>query len=343
MPSFSKARKSERAATLPEVLIAVAILLVVMMAVLEFSTLVERTWKSASVDPFADAESAFETVTRNLAAATLEPYQDYADASGAFRTNSTVAPNPPFVPDHLARRSDLDFVCGPASGAAGLLTASKRTTTGSAVFFLAPSGYTQTYANTGLARLLNAMGYFVEFGDDNPTPGFLLLQTHSWRWRLKQVVQPAESLQIYATTNSSGWIQQVAPDGAAAPILADNVIALVILPERAANDSGAALAPAFSYDTRDTGNKLTLHQLPSRLRVVMVAIDETTAFRLAAQNGTNPPQLVSANLFQTATSLQLDADLATLDASLTTQQIGHRIFQREILLPSANWSNTASQ
>ena len=49
-------------------------------------------------------------VTQNLAAATLEPYQDYADSSGPFRTNAA------FVPDHLARRSDLDFVCGPGNG-----------------------------------------------------------------------------------------------------------------------------------------------------------------------------------------------------------------------------------
>ena len=75
----------------------------------------------------------------------------------------------------------------------------------------------------------------------------------------------------------------------------------------------------------------------------MVAIDETSAQRLATQNGTNPPQLVAANLFQTAKQPQLDADLAALDSSLTAQKINHRILQRDILLPSANWSNTASQ
>jgi len=337
MPSFSKARKRERAATLPEVLIAMAILLVVMISVLEYCALVERTWQSASVDPFADAESAFETVNSNLAAATLEPYQDYADTNGAFRTNSA------FVPDHLARRSDLDFVCGPASGATGLLTASNRTTTGSAVFFLVPGGVTRAYANAGMDRLLNSMGYFVEFGADDPTPSFLVMQTPAWRWRLKQVVQPAESLQIFATTNSSGWIQQAVPAGATFPILADNVIALILLPEQVVNHAATPLTPAFGYDSRDTGNKLTLHQLPPLLRVVMVAIDETSAQHLATQNGTNPPQLVAANLFQTATLPQLAADLAALDTSLTAQKINHRILQRDILLPSANWSNTASQ
>jgi uncharacterized protein (TIGR02599 family) len=320
-------------------LVAIAILLVVMITVLKFCEGVERAWKRAAADPYADAESAFETVTRNLATATLEPYRDYADINGAFRTNSATAPNPPFVPDHLARRSDLDFVCGPAAGLTGLLAASNRTSVGDAIFFLAPQGNTQTYASTGMARLLNAMGYFVEFGADNTAPAFV--QSPTWRWRLKQVVQPAESVQIYATTNASDWIQQLVPTGATCPVLADNVIALVISPEQVVNHATTPLTPAFSYNSRDGTNKLTLHQLPPLLRVVLVAIDETTALRLATQSGTSPPQLVSANLFQ-STAL-LDADIATLDGALTAQNIGHRIFQRDILLSSSNWSNIASQ
>jgi uncharacterized protein (TIGR02599 family) len=326
--------RPKQAFTLLEALITLAVLLVIMVAVVQFMTEVDRAWKSAAADPFAEAQDAFETVGKNLASATLAPYEDYADSSGAFRTNTA------FVPDHPARRSDLDFVCGPSSGTGGLLTASGRTTTGSGVFFLAPNGYTQTYAHTGMEHLLNAMGYFVEFGDDDSAPGFVLLQTHSWRWRLKQVLQPAESLQIFTTGSSSAWIQQIIPTGVSVPVLAENVVTLLILPERAADDSGPALAPAFGYDSRDPGNRLTLHQLPSRLRLVLVAMDQTSAMRLAAENGSNPPPLVSATLFQQAA--QLDADLATLDHSLTAQKIGHRIFQREILLPSSNWSNTPS-
>lgn len=332
-PVSTFAMRSE-AFTLLEVLITLAVLLVILVAVLQFCTDVDLAWKSAATDPFAEAQNAFETVAKNLAAATLEPYQDYADAGGGFRTNSS------FVPDHLARRSDLDFVCGPGAGANGLLTASQRATAGSGVFFLAPQGSTQTYAHQGMERLLNAMGYFVEFGDDDAAPNFILPQTHYWRWRLKQIMQPAESLQIFAITSSSAWIQQVAPPGASLPILAENVVTLIVLPERAANDSGTALAPAFSYDSRDTGNRLTLHQLPPRLRLVLVAMDAVSAQRLAAQNGSSPPPLVAASLFQQAA--QLDADLAALDGTLIAQKIGHRIFQREILVPSSAWSNTPS-
>ena len=327
-------RNKSRGFTLLEVLVTLGILLVILVATMEFMNDVDQAWKSADADPFAEAQNAFETVAHNLAAATLAPYQDYADVSGSFRTNSA------FVPDHLARRSDLDFVCGLTTGTTGLLGASGLTTTGCSVFFLAPNGYTQIDAHTGAERLLNAMGYLVEFGDDTTAPGFILPQTHCWRWRLKQVHQPAESLQIFATNTSAAWIQQVVPTGAALPILAENVITLIVLPERAANDSGPALAPAFSYDSRDTNTPLTLHQLPPRTRLVLVAIDPTAAQRLAAQNGANPPALVPASLFQEAA--QLDADLATLDNALNAQQIAHRIFQREILLQSSSWSNTPS-
>jgi len=334
MRSFTRLRNNGCGFTLLEVLITLAVLLVVFVAVIDFLSGIDQSWKSAAADPFAEAQNAFETVAQNLASATLEPYHDYADANGNFHTTAASA----FTPDHLARRSDLDFVCGPGAGANGLLTASGRTTSGSAVFFLAPNGYTQTYAHTGMARLLNAMGYLVEFGDDDTAPAFI--QTHSWRWRLKQILQPAESLQIYSNPTSSAWIQQMVPTGAALPVLAENVIALIVLPERLASDSGPALSSAFSYDSRDTTNLLTLHQIPPRLRLALVAIDPLSAQRLAAQNGSNPPQLVPATLFQQ--SAQIDNDLATLDASLTAQTIDHRIFQRTILLPSSAWSNTPS-
>jgi uncharacterized protein (TIGR02599 family) len=319
-----------------EVVVTLALVLIVMVGVMEVVTSVEKSWKSTTTNSFAEAQDAFSKITQTLATATLEPYQDFADSSGNFRTNSASA----FVPDHLARRSDLAFVCGPTSGNNGLLTASGRTTTSCGVFFTAPQGYTQTETNTGMTRLLNALGYFVEFGNDSGAPAFLSSSTQRWRWRLKEIAQPAESLQIYNLTSSSAWIQQLVSSQTTTPILADNIIALAILPERAASDTGASLSTDFRYDSRDTTHALTHNQLPPRLRVALMAIDESSAQILASQNGSNPPALVSNGLFQQ--SSKLDADLATLDGSLTAQKIGHRLFQREILLPAAAWSNTSS-
>jgi uncharacterized protein (TIGR02599 family) len=328
-------RKS--AFSLLEIVITVAVVIVIMVAVLEVVTSVERSWKTSAANSFADAESAFSTLTQSLASATLESYQDFADSSGTFRTTSTST----FTPDHLARRSDLDFVCGPAAGTNGLLSNSGRTSAGCGVFFLAPQGYTQTEANLGMDRLLNAMGYFVEFGNDSDEPAFLLGSTQRWRWRLKQVRQPAESLQIFVLTTSSAWIQQLVSSETTTPTLAENIIALVVLPERTATDSAAALSADFRYDSRDATNPLTRNQLPPRLRIAFMAIDEASAQILAAQNGTSPPALVASSLFQKAT--QLDTDLASLDSSLTAQKIRHRLFQREILLPASAWTNALSQ
>ena len=334
MRSFLRLNRSPRGFTVVEVLVTLVIVLIVSVTLAEFMTSIDSVWKSAAADPFAEAQQAFDTVAHHLAVATLAPYQDYADNTGAFRTSAA------FVPDHIARRSDLAFVCGLSAGANGLLAASGRTTIGDAVFFLEPAGYTQTDAHAGLEHLLNAIGYFVEFGDDDTTPSFIVSFAHAYRWRLKQVTQPAESLQIYAKGTTSPWIQSLTQTGAPVTALAQNVVALIVLPERDASDTGAALAPTFSYDSRDTTNRLTLHQLPPRVRIALVAIDPTSATRLAAQNGSAAPALVAATLFQQAA--QLDADLATLDTALTAQKIGHRILQREISLRSAAWSNTPS-
>jgi uncharacterized protein (TIGR02599 family) len=157
---------------------------------------------------------------------------------------------------------------------------------------------------------------------------------------LKEILQPSESLGIYAAPTSLAWVQPLVQAGATTPVVAENIAALVVLPERAANDTGPALAPQFSYDSRDATNALTRHQLPPRLRFALVAIDEASAAILAAQNGPQPPSLIPASLFVSAA--QLDADLASLDTLLTARRVGHRIFQREIALPAAAWSNTPS-
>ncbi len=335
-PLAPRTRRELRSFTLVEVLVTLAVLLVILIALAKAMDGVDRAWKSGAADPFAPAQDAFETIAGHLADATLETYGDYADTSGNFPTNAA------FVADHLARRSDLAFTCGPASGAAGLLAASQRTTAGSAVFFAATEGITQSYANEGLGHLLNDMGYFVEFGDDNSKPAFMLSFAHRYRWRLQQVEQPSETLQVYSSSSSSAWIQQLVPTGAAMSTLAENVIALVVLPDRNATDTGTALSPSYSYDSRNSANTTTLNQLPPRLILVLVAIDEVSAARLAAQNGAIAPSLIAPHLFQVGTPAQLTQDLATLDASLTAQKIGHRIFQREIQLPSAAWSNAVT-
>jgi uncharacterized protein (TIGR02599 family) len=334
MRSFCRRSNRARAGfTLLEVFATLVVLMLALTALAQFMASIESSWSSAATDPFAEAAAAFEMVTQNLATATLDPYRDYADASGAFRTSASAA----FTPDHLAGRSDLAFVCGPSGGASGLLASTGRTTATTSVFFVEPAGQTQLYAQEGLDHLENALGYFVEFGGDTDAPLFFTGATRQ-RWRLKQVVQPSESLQVFNSTTSAPWISQLAGSSAAPAILAENVIALVVLPERAATDTGTPIAPAYAYDSRDTTNPLTLAQLPPRLRVALVAIDEASAQKLASVNGATAPPLVPATFFQDAT--RIDRDLAALDASLGAAKINHRIFQRDFDITTSAWSNT---
>ena len=319
--------------TLLEALATMLVLLLIFAAVVQFMTTVERSWKSAASDPFAEAEQAFEIITQHLSVATVEPYQDYADNTGAFRTDPATA----FTPDHLARRSNLDFVCGPSAGTNGLLAPTGRVTAGTSVFFAEPRGLTQTMAQSGVGHLLNAQGYFVEFGGD-PNAPFFFVGPSRQRWRLKQIVQPSESFQLFATTSSATWIQQLAGPAATPAILAENVVALIVLPERAASDNGAPLATDYRYDSRDAGNSLTLNQLPPRIRVVLAAIDEASATHLAAISGDIAPALIPNGTFQD--SSQIDSDITALDASLTKSRLGHRIFQRDVFVTTAAWSNT---
>jgi uncharacterized protein (TIGR02599 family) len=329
------ARSAKGGFTLLEACAALFILVLVFGMLEQFMAGVTQAWQTGASDPFSEAATAFETVTQSLSRATLEPYRDYADASGAFRSGSGAG----FVPDHPARRSDLAFACGPSTGPGGLLASSGRTTATGSVFFMQAAGQTQLYAQDGLDHLFNARGYFVEFGADAQAPAFFSGSPRE-RWRLKEVVQPSESLQVFATSDSASWIMQLAgPDATAPSILAENIIALVVLPERAVSDVGPPAPPPldFAYDSRDATSTLTFAQLPPRVRVLLAAIDEGSAQRLAARSGTGAPALVPKTLFQDAS--QLDADIATLDASLTAAGIRHRFFQRDLELIASAWSD----
>jgi uncharacterized protein (TIGR02599 family) len=312
--------------TLLEVFVTLVVLMLTFTVLAEFMGSVDRTWRTTATDPFADAAAAFTTVTQHLEVATLDPYRDYVDANGAFRAS----PDAVFTPYQLARRSDLDFICGP-----GLLGSTGRTTATDSVFFAEPAGQTQTDAQEGLDHLVNALGYFVEFGPDSNGPSFLG-PAPRLRWRLRQIAQPSESLQIFGSTASAPWIAQLAAPDATPAILAENVIALVVLPERTPGDS--TLAPTYAYDSRDASDPLTLAQLPPRVRVTLAAIDEASAQRLAAVNGAGAPALLPPGAFQQAENL--DTDIAALDSSLTAAKINHRIFQRDLAITTAAWSTT---
>ena len=184
--------------------------------------------------PSPTAQDAFETVASRLADATLETYTDYADAGGNFRTNAA------FVADHLARRSDLAFACGPARRACSLQV--KRTTAGCAVFFRRRKASRNPTPIRDSAICSTTSATSSSSATTPPTPRSCSPRTATAGACAKSSTPPRHCRSIRASS-SAAWIQQLVPPGTAVPMLAENVIALVVLPDRYTTDPGAALAP----------------------------------------------------------------------------------------------------
>jgi len=348
-------RRGSRGFTLLEMMVATVILLMIMALVAAMTDQVGKIWKksNAQIESFESARAAFSTMTMRLRQATLNTYLDYYDASGNVRT---AANSSTFVPASYARASNLHFVVDQASALVPLQTGQNANFHPTqAVFFQAPLGFTVTTASYGnLPNILNACGYYVEFNTDAAyIPSVVGASVNGrYRYRLMEFLQPTESFAVYSTASTGSassydsWFTNFLPPNvtqANAPLrmLAENIIALVILPELSPRDaSSSSLAPNYTYDTRaGTITSLAQNQLPPLLRVVMVAIDEPSAKRLSVSAGTSPPSAITTDetsLFQT--SSQLDADLNTLGSKLSSQKISYRVFDTDIAIHGAKWS-----
>jgi uncharacterized protein (TIGR02599 family) len=217
---------------------------------------------------------------------------------------------------------------------------------------------------------MNAWGYFVELNDDSAErPPFLSSGSSPWpvrtRFRLMELMQPSEKLTTYQMTSGSAsagfnWFRTAVnppnPGGGSTHVLAENVVALIILPllsaqDQAALGGSAQLAPDYSYDSTQSvadPNLNPKNQLPPVVQVTMVAIDEQTATRLSV-----PPGGVDffnvAGKFQDAA--KFDADLAldvtrggnaTLENKLVELRANYRVFTTSVPLRAAKWSRAQS-
>ncbi len=354
-----------RAFTLVELLVSMAVLSLFMIVLLLLTDSVQKLWRrsSGSTESFASARAAFDVMTRRLSQATLNTYLDYYDSSGSRRpaitSTSTAAEKAAadaFVPASYGRASDLHFRSGLASGILGSGTNSAA----HGVFFLAPLGYTDNHANyRDLPNLLNPVAYFVEFADDSAeVPQFLKnggVPARS-RYRLVEVVQPAQEFTGYPALsdtdpgNDNNWIS--AAGGLKGSVhkhfLAENVIAVVIRPELAEQDTAAAglseawnLTNGYSYNSRAgrtaAKDKMQFAQMPPLIRLVMVSVDERDAARLT--NGNTPPAAFdTSDLFVDPD--KLEENLATLESRLVAARVQYHVFSSVISLRAAKWSNT---
>jgi uncharacterized protein (TIGR02599 family) len=337
--------------TLIETLVALAVLsiIILILATIIGTLSKAQTYVSGNTSSFRDAELAFQSVTRTVSQATLQTYWDYYPSQSG--TNG-----PP--PQTYIRQSNLHFIVGRAKDLEGSASASLNPTL--AVFFQAPLGYATNSSYVVTPDVFNACGYFINFTNNAssipPAPG--LVANAQYRFRLMQLAQPTEQLEVYTDTNTapdSGnsykWITDPIIAGEVRPV-ADNIIALVVEPQYSVADQASAGAPLTSnylYDSRAGTINLTStpvqptfqNQLPSMLKITMVAIDEASAIRLANQYGSSPPPLVASTLFtSTATGApaQYDQDIQTLTTSLTAMHVNYRIFVASVPLRAAKWS-----
>ncbi|MDR0534465.1 MAG: Verru_Chthon cassette protein C [Verrucomicrobiales bacterium] len=326
---MSKSRVTQgKAFTLIELTVAVAILATIMVLVANFTQQASKTWQSsqAKVESFQGARAAFEAMTRRLSQVTLNNYYGY--------DNDT-------QPTKYIRKSELHFLCGKN------LLPNRQIT--HAIFFQVPLGYSDDTNYTGMGNLLNACGYFIQYGDDGSRPSFLSNLPPRYRFRLMQFTQPTQELSVYSNTDTTAWFTSpLATSNPPIRQLAENVVALVILPKRSTGDQSASgkapLSPDYEYNTRDSGNPETYNQLPPLVEVVMVAIDEPSALRLG--NTQAAPNLGVANLFQQSAK-EYD-DISTLETTLQGRstdnvKLNYRIFRADVPIRTAKWSTYEAQ
>ena len=316
-----------------EMLVGLAVstmLIVVVLSLLNHANSTIRTADS-KLSAFQSAQAGFDLMTQKLSDATLNTYYDYDN---------------PLAPTAYIRHSDLHFLVAKNSALAGIVPANANS--GQSVFFQAPVGYSNnsTFAHT--QGLLNACGYFVEYGPNNtswPTiiPGS---QTPRYRYRLMQAIQSTELNGIYGykegtgADNSPPWIASL---GNLALPIAENIIALIILPQSPA--VGGSISSDYQYNSRQGLPSPTLHlqseQLPQILELTLVVIDEASATRLDTGSAT-PPQVIENalqlnNKFTDAS--RYAADLGDLETALIAAHINYHILTSAVTLRESKWSN----
>ncbi len=393
--NFPHPRRSP-AFTLVEVMLSVAILALLMVILAQIVSQTSQTWRytASKAEQFREARNAFDTMTRRISQATLNTYWAYDN---------------PAAPTRYLRQSELRFVAGPTQNGSTPLDSKMNVPRPThSVFFQAPFGYivpgtsssTSVPNYRGLDSLINTWGYYLEVNDDaNFRPPFVTSNVAPLRlrYRLMEFMQPSTRMSIYKWTSGKpnspasndcdvrsnsaflGWMRDafLAPASETnaavnlSHVLAENVIALCILPKLSPQDAkehglesqpGTALAPDYYYYSGDGGEGKnggravlnSIHQLPPVLQVTMIAIDELSAERVGLQKLTDDRFGVLRNDFLTdarnyAQDLlynrddppDLDGPASSddpLEVRLIKQKLNYRIFSSNIYLRGAKWS-----
>ncbi len=340
-------RGRNRAFTLIELMVAIAVLALILVLMASATDQVRKLFSRSvgQAKSFEAARTAYDLVTRALAGATLNTYLDYDN---------------PAQPSSYVRISEMHFLSGPTSELLSgiVLPGAEIPTWGDAVFFAQPLGFSPDPTTSRLKDLLNAGGFFVEYGDGrNERPSALGDRVPvSLRYRLVEVLEPTAELSMYnhdpRGTNPAkpdpprAWIAgAVAGQGGQnVRLVADNIIGFFVWPQTA--DGNFLTNTNRVYDTRVAGaltspQPPSAHQLPPIVRVVMVAIDEGSASRLDASPGDVSDKIgpAFAGLFDSVTTNEeVDAALRDLELRLAAIPVEFRMFNSYVQLGEAKWN-----
>ncbi len=397
MRLFARPKTGQTAFTVVELMVSTAIIALMMVILVQITTQTTATWRYTTnkAEQFREARNGFETMVRRISQATLNTYWDY-------KTNS--------VGDPLGyvRSSELRFVCGPMQSGSKKLDQSstpRRPTHG--IFFHAPFGHVSPTASgpdwekyKGLRDLINTWGYYIEVNDDKDLRPPFLKEEHSpyrVRSRLMEMMQPTGAMMstyvytsgiqgrpttTYQNYNGLDWFRKTLSlqgggdaQSVVAHPLAENIIALILLPKLAVQDAedlnvtgsrrDTILAPNYYYHTGEIGeaqsnggNPLlagavnSKHQLPPVVQVTMIAIDETSARKMNVQDLTDDPLgIQDASIFTNASEYRKDLlydpdgdpEAEPLEKRLIDAGINYRIFTTNVILRASKWSREQTE
>jgi len=330
-----------KAFTLLELLVAMGVVVLMLAILLNITNGISKGVQTsrARSESFTTARNAFELITRQLSQATLNTYWDYKyDSNG--------------LPQEYYRQSELRFVAGPSASLQ--LDTELESPITHATFFQAPLGNTDDSSMRPLNNLISTVGFYVDYRDDKDiVPPFI--NPGKQRYRLMQLREPSEALSIYKHTSgldSSGqpkrdsysgfdWFLEPLAQPQNSQQLAENVVALILLPRLSEKDDPTtiALAPDYLYDSSSEGQGSTgdpmlnsKNQIPPLVDVTIVSIDSASANRLQSQNQT----LNVSNLF--ASAADYEEDLESLEDELILKNLTYRIFKTTVAIQSSKWS-----
>lgn len=334
-------RGARQGFTLTELMVAMGVLIMLVLIITQVTNSVMATTSrsSSKIDAFASARGGFDIVNRRLSQATLNTFWAYND---------------PLNPAVYLRRSDLQFVVRQNQQNAGY---------GQEVYFPAPETYATDAQLASTSGLLNACGFFVQYGgNDAFRPA--TATGGRYRYRLMQGFEPTENSQVFNTpytTGSQGWIADICNKGgnpvtsgsSVAPI-AENVIAFIVWPRLSKVDdtNGTKLSGsnnAYTYDSYydlaanagKVSQPLTANQLPPLVQVTMVIISEASAQRIDTKSSTPPPAIEEALSDRFSDVTKYDEDLAAMADVLIKHHIEYQIFTTAVPLKESKWSDNS--